>query len=46
MVSSERSVVAVAGEDHAHRVLAMRLLDAALLERGAKLGWPDQDQLE
>lgn len=40
-----RATVAVAGEDHAHRVLATRLLDLALLARAAG-GWPAQDELD
>lgn len=46
MAADARAVVVVAGEDHAHRVLAMRLLDLVLLERGAPTGWPDEEQLD
>lgn len=46
MASNQRPVVAVAGEDHAHRVLAMRLLDVVVLRRGQTVGWPEEDQLD
>lgn len=36
--------IAIAGEDQAHRVLATRLIDAALRER-AHGGWPDPSEL-
>lgn len=44
MASDSRLLIAVAGEDHAHRVLAMRLVDAVVLER-ADGGWPARDEL-
>ena len=36
--------IAIAGEDQAHRVLATRLIDAAILER-ADGGWPEPAEL-
>jgi hypothetical protein len=45
-MADARIAVAIAGEDHAHRVLAMRLLDCVLVARGASLGWPDKEELD
>ncbi len=42
---TERARIAIAGEDHAHRILAQHLTDSALL-RCQRQGWPDEDQLD
>jgi hypothetical protein len=44
-LADSRILVAIAGEDQAHRVLAMRLLDEVLLERAAG-DWPEREQLD
>jgi hypothetical protein len=45
MAPDSRVLIAIAGEDQAHRVLATRLLDRVLLERAAG-GWPSQAELD
>lgn len=42
--ADSRIRIAIAGEDQAHRVLATRLIDAAILER-ADGGWPEPGEL-
>ena len=37
--------IVVAGDDHAHRVLIQRLVDATLEDAG-RGGWPDRDELD
>lgn len=46
MSGDARCFIAIAGEDHAHRVLATRLSDLVLIERGAACGWPEQEELD
>ncbi len=45
MAPDSRILVAIAGEDQAHRILATRLLDGVLLERAGG-GWPSRDELD
>jgi hypothetical protein len=44
MEPDRRILIAVAGEDQAHRVLATALIDEVVLER-ASGGWPEREQL-